>query len=160
MSARLIIADVTSHRRGFGVQPIIDAAARRAQTAQQEIRVLWLVPSHLTAAFKAAHGLGPSSEVQLCDLIGPAVWKHIEKEIETIHATAPETEITVITWDQMVYAASQNHGKGVTGTKWFDSLAALRTPHLAIPPPRPIPGPVATGYSTVPSSEQMGVAII
>ena len=160
MSARFIIADVTSHRRGFGVQPIIDAAARRAQTAQQEVRVIWLVPSHLIAAFKAAHGQRLGSEVQVCDLIGPAVWKHIEEQIKTIHATAPGTEIAVITWDQMVFAAAQSHGQGVTGGKWFDSLSAVRPPRPAIPqPPRSLP-PATTGYSTVPSPEQVSVAII
>jgi hypothetical protein len=44
MTGQFILADVTSHRRGFGVQPIIDAAARRAETHQNVEKILWLVP--------------------------------------------------------------------------------------------------------------------
>jgi hypothetical protein len=160
MSARFIIADVTSHRRGFGVQPIIDAAARRAQTAQQEVGMIWLVPSHLTAAFEAAHGQRPCSEVQVCDLIGPAVWKHIEREIDKIHATTPGAEILVITWDQMVYAAAQRHCKGVIGAKWFDSLLAVRTARVPIPLQAPEPAPPINSYAALPSLEQLRVAIV
>ena len=97
MTGRFILADVTSHRRGFDVQPIIDAAARRAQTAQHHGKVLWLLPSHLTAAFNAAHGIGNNSEIRNCDIIGPPLWGLIHKEIESVSSTTSDIEITVVT---------------------------------------------------------------
>jgi hypothetical protein len=138
MSARFIIADVTSHRRGFGVQPIIDAAARRAQTNHGDGKVLWLVPSHLTGAFNAAHGLGSNSEIRNCDIIGPPLWSLIQREIESVFSTAASPEITIVTWDQLTYGEARNHGRGVIAAKWFDWLAESRIvpfarPHVAQP---------------------------
>ena len=91
MSAQFILADVTSHRRNFGVQPIIDAAARRSQTHQNTAKVLWLVPSHLSMAFNQAIGLDANHELRNCDMMGPPLWAFIQKEIESV--AAAETQI-------------------------------------------------------------------
>jgi hypothetical protein len=148
MTGRLIIADVTSHRRGFGVQPIIDAAARRAQTSHDDGKVLWLVPSHLTAAFNLAHSIGNSSEIRNCDIIGPPLWALIRKEIESVVSTTPDIEITVVTWDQFVYGEARNYGRGIVAAKWFDWLAENRTPHVGRPQ-----------FATPLQSPQLGVSL-
>src|SRR6266704_1281221 len=142
MTGQFILADVTSHRRGFGVQPIIDAAARRAQTNQNIKKIIWLVPSHLTAAFNAAHGIGQNSEIRNCDIIGPPLWALIQKEIESITAITPGVQITVVTWDQFIYAEAGHYGRGIIAEKCVEWLADSSVPRLggpSIPPPRHLP---------------------
>jgi hypothetical protein len=156
MNTRLIIADMTAHRRGFGVQPIIDAAARRTQTAQN-VRVLWMVPSHLTTAFGSARGFGSNSEIRICDTIGQSLLAVIEQEIDRVISEEPGVEILVVTWDQLIYAGVRNAARRVSTAKWFDLLdgGRMASPQPAIPA---MPAPV--GASSVPSSEYLMPMVI
>src|SRR5206468_10595464 len=119
MTGQFILADVTSHRRGFGVQPIIDAAARRAQANQNVEKIVWLVPSHLMKAFKTAYGIEANHEIRNCDIIGPPLWDVIRKEIESVGSTSLGCQVTVVTWDQFIYAEARSYGRGVISKKWF-----------------------------------------
>jgi hypothetical protein len=153
MTGHFILADVTSHRRGFGVQPIIDAAARRAETHQNVEKIIWLVPTHLIAAFKTAHGIEANHEIRNCDIIGPPLWDVIRKEIESVASTSPGCHVTVVSWDQFIYAEARGYGRGVIAEKWFDWLTANpvpRFPGLPARQPRiPEPGIV------LPSAEEL-----
>lgn len=149
MTGHFILADMTSHRRGFGVQLIFDAAARRAQTNHSSNKVVWLVPSHLTAAF-VAHGIGSTGEIRTCDTIGAPHWTVIQSELERIHSTAPGAEITVVTWDPFIYDKARGHGQGVVAKKWFDWISDDRASRMArtpLPPQlriAPTAGPLPT----------------
>jgi len=154
MTGRFIVADVTSHRRGFGVQPIVDAAARHAQTSQHSHKVLWLVPSYLTTVFNIARGIGNTAEVRNCDTIGPPLWTLIQKEIETVSPTTSDIEIIVVTWDQFIYGQARDYGRGIVATKWFDWLEEGRASGFSRPQfAQPIRVPQVT--APMPSSEQL-----
>ena len=71
MTGRFILADLTSHRPGFGVQSVITAAARRAQNTNTPSKLMWIIPSHLALAFTAATPV-------ICDGNGPQAWIAIE----------------------------------------------------------------------------------
>jgi hypothetical protein len=129
MTGHFILADMTSHRRGFGVQCVFNATARRTQTNPSSSKILWLVPSHLTAAFGASHGLGNGHEVRNCDAIGPLLWPQIRSELERIKSTTPETEITVVTWDPFIFAKVREYGQGVVAMKWINLINDYRGPN-------------------------------
>jgi hypothetical protein len=135
------------------VQPIIDAAARRAQANQNVEKIVWLVPSHLMTAFKTAHGIEANHEIRICDIIGPPLWDVIRKEIESVASTSPGCQVTVVTWDPFIHTAARNYGQGVISEKWFDSLPANPLPGFpSLParrPPLPHPG------TTLPSAEEL-----
>jgi hypothetical protein len=158
MTGQFIFADVTSHRRGFGVQPVIDAAARRFQDQQNVQKILWLVPSHLTTAFQTAHGIEANHEIRNCDTIGPPLWAIIRSEIESLASTCPGCQVTVVTWDQFIYAEALSYGDGVVSEKWFNWIGAnplARFPSLPIRRP-PVPQP---GTTLVSADELQGIIL-
>jgi hypothetical protein len=157
MTGQFILADVTSHRRGFGVQPIIDAAARRAETHQHIEKIIWLVPTHLMMAFKTAHGIEANHEIRNCDIIGPPLWDVIRKEIEVASAS-PGCQVTVVTWDQFIYAETRSYGHGVIAEKWFDWLAGTQVSRFSgLPIRRP---PATQSSTTLPSVEDLQHVIL
>jgi hypothetical protein len=147
MADRFILADLTSHRPGFGVQSVITAAARRAQDTTTPSKLMWIIPSHLALAFAAATPV-------ICDGSGPQAWIAIESQIALIKSKTPDAEILVITWDHFVYERAQTSGLGISRLKWFDVLneeRALRTP--ARPPETVTPQqPV---YTAPPSKKEI-----
>lgn len=132
MTGHFILADMTSHRRGFGVQPIIDATARRAKQLKDPARVLWLVPSHLASSFPS--GL----EVQVCDTLGPLLWKTVEEGIAEAKATSPGVEIVIATWDQFVWERARSFGSGVAAVKWVNWLEEDQVLRIRRRPCRPL----------------------
>jgi hypothetical protein len=158
MTGHFILADMTSHRRGFGVQLMLNAAARRAQTNHSFNKVLWLVPSYLTLAFDA-HGIGNTAEIRNCDTIGAPHWIVIQSEIERIHSTVPGAEITVVTWDPFIYEKARGHGHGVIGKKWFDWISDDRASLMARTPLAP-QHRIAPMGGPLPTAEQLQEIIL
>src|SRR5258708_4622010 len=119
MADRYIFADLTSHRRGFGVQSAINAAARRSQTGDVASKLVWIIPSHLAPEFAGI----PAT---VCD--GPAseVWSEIQRQVELIKAKSSEFDILVVTWDQSIYDWAQSCGLGLHRIKWFNLLSEDR----------------------------------
>jgi hypothetical protein len=115
MADRFILADLTSHRRGFGVQSVLKAAARRAQKNDPPSKLVWIIPSDLTTAFT---GLTPV----ICDNQGLQAWGEIERQIGIIRSQDPNAEIQVVTWEYSTYKRSLISTFGLTGAKWFDLL--------------------------------------
>ena len=103
MADRFILADLTQHRRGFGVQSVIHAAARRAQTTTPPCRLTWIIPSHLAAYFTAATPV-------LCDGVGPVAWAEIERQVAAIRSKTPDAEILLVTWDHFISLLSKLAG--------------------------------------------------
>src|SRR5690349_22901016 len=111
MTCHYILADMTSHRRGFGVQPLIDAAARHAQTNPDSTKVIWLVPSHLLTAFNLRRGIRTVDEVRTSDIMGETLWSMIQSEITSLRSNAPTAQITVVTWDPFINSKVRGYGQ-------------------------------------------------
>lgn len=146
MTGHFLLADMTSHRRGYGVQPII-AAARRAQTNHNS-NVLWLVPSYLMAAFNAN-----TDQIRNCDILGPALWTLIESELERIKSTAPDAVVTVVTWDPFIYGKVRGYGQQTAAVKMIDWINENRGPRVPFSYSTRPPLPQSVG--TLPSVEKL-----
>jgi len=140
------ILDLTSHRRGFGVQPIIDAAARRAQINRDSTKLLWLIPSHLTGVFNAIHRTTKHiSDILTCDTMGEALWGLIQAKIGDIKSTVPDSEIGVITWDPFIHDKIRVYGQQVIAIKMVDWINENRfsrppsIPRTSFGPPLQLP---------------------
>src|SRR5437773_729390 len=117
---RFILADLTSHKRGYGVKTAMDAVAHRVGTGS---KVTWIIPSHLAAAFAG----NPSTVI--VDGPAPQVWDEIQRRADALKAEDSNTEILVVTWDQYIYDRALK-AQGLNRTKWYNFLSedrALRT---------------------------------
>jgi hypothetical protein len=162
MADRFILGDLTSHRRGFGVQSVINAAARRALNSNPPSRVIWIVPSHLAPPFAAANPI-------ICDGSGPQVWSEIERQVALVRSRVPDAEILVVTWEHFIYERAWTSELGLSRLKWFDLLneeCARRTPaepidnvisgqQAATVPPSPAPPPPRLSPSSPPSGGEI-----
>jgi len=106
------------------VQSVITAAARRARNTDPPGKLIWVIPSHLAAAFAAAN---PT----ICDGHGPQAWSEVERQVAVVRSRTPDAEILVITWEHFVYERAWTSNLGLSRLKWFDlrnEERALRTP--------------------------------
>jgi len=154
MADRFIVGDLTSHRRGFGVQSVINAAARRALDSNPPGKLIWIIPSHLTQAFAAANPV-------ICDGSGPQVWSEIERQVTLVRSRVPDAHLLIITWEHFIYERAWTSELGLSRLKWFDILneeRARRTRAAAIdnvtagqqttaPPPLSPPSPLTSSPS-------------
>lgn len=133
MTGQFILADMTSHRRNFGVQPIIDAAARRFSDPN---KIIWLVPSYLSVAFQNCNGLPANNEIRNCDTIGLLLWDLIQREIESVVSVAPHTQIIVASWDDFIIDKARQYGRGVVSEKLYhwQTDGRIQTPRPLRPP--------------------------
>ena len=142
-----ILADVTSHRVGFGVHSVVDAATRRSNNPGDPNGVLWIRPSHLTHFPLSGNAL-------VSDDIG-TTWDLITKKVEEIKTASPNREIIIATWDHITYNRARTWGAGITAVRWFDWLDEDRGSVVA---KRPAPfAHVLLKSSEKPSSELFSV---
>src|ERR1700752_1577303 len=100
-----ILADVTSHRRGFGVHSVVDAATRRSINPGDPNGVLWIRPSHLTH-------FPPFANTLVSDDVG-TTWELLTKKVAEIKTASPSREIVIATWDHVTYDRARTLGAGV-----------------------------------------------
>ena len=152
MTGRFILADLTSHKRGFGVQSAINAAARQAQSFNPLGKVIWIVPGHLAPAFAHIDG------TLICDSPDEGVWIEIRRQVEDIRSRFADAEIKLVTWSQFINDRAQNSNLGIAAVKWFTWLESKRVDRPTYQPAMTHIG--VQGNTDLPSAEEIEKIVI
>jgi hypothetical protein len=91
-------------------------------------------------------------------MIGPPLWATVQNEIETTRTSTNDADITVVTWDQFIYASARTFARDIAVVKWFDWLDEDR-PLRENQRPEPLHRPGPTSINT-PSRDELRDAVL